>query len=563
MKEGPIVATSDVARDIIQNSDYFTGVGKAVAEYVWNSLDYCKPRSRVDVRVKRDTGKIRVKEGRSVRYSGLVIEERRNGGGMSREDLRRFFTMHAETLARRQGRRVRGRFGTGKAAAFGIGRTLIIDTVKAGKRNVVRLSFEDLRSGSNTVPVEALLTDKVTTAQDGTTVVIDRLKLKRVKMESLKSYLKRSLGRHLRSHDVYVGGEHLDYSVPETDRSWTLVCPQIVAEKIGKCELQLKLSKSELTDEEKGIAVLSHTYPIEILSLEKHRSWGERLFGEVDAPLLDSPDEIPTFDNTRSRLNRDNERVVALIGWVNDSVESIVKELEKEARSRISEKDQARLRETARDIEDLLNQDFARLMEEVRQPPLVSGAGELPLGTAATLEGGRVYIADEKGTAYVQPDLAGGAILLDSTVTGAGPVQKSPNEPVTVSDSSEGTRASSAHVRSERAKPKGGFRLVYVKDGAEAARATYVPDTMEIRINLDHPELAVHRSFEDPVFKAFSAEIAIAEYSLAMVVARFRLGSSSAIDSVEGALGEVRKTVNRLGRMMAPLLKRWLSGESA
>lgn len=116
-----IYAYSDVARDILQNSDYFTSVGKALNEYVWNSVDYCKPDERVEVRVAKQRGKITVRKHRTIKYNGIVVEETKNGGGMSRVDLQRFFTMHGETLARKEGRRVRGRFGTGKAAAFGVG----------------------------------------------------------------------------------------------------------------------------------------------------------------------------------------------------------------------------------------------------------------------------------------------------------------------------------------------------------------------------------------------------------------------------------------------------------
>src|SRR2546427_12260443 len=97
MVESGIFATSDVARDIRQNSDYFTSAGKAIAEYVWNALDYGKPGSRVEVSVRAGRGKIETKKGRTLRFNGFLIEELRNGGGMSREDLGRFFTMHAET----------------------------------------------------------------------------------------------------------------------------------------------------------------------------------------------------------------------------------------------------------------------------------------------------------------------------------------------------------------------------------------------------------------------------------------------------------------------------------
>src|SRR2546426_5150539 len=154
--EREIYARSDVARDIIQNADYFTSAGKAVNEYVWNSIDYRKPSSRVEVHVRKKRGKIGVRKRRVVKFNGITIEETKNGGGMSRDDLKRFFTMHGETLARKEGRVVRGRFGTGKSAAFGIGKTLIVDTIKDGHRNVVKLDIAALKPGLHQVPIDSL-----------------------------------------------------------------------------------------------------------------------------------------------------------------------------------------------------------------------------------------------------------------------------------------------------------------------------------------------------------------------------------------------------------------------
>ena len=93
MSNFELFARSDVARDIEQNSAYFTSVGKSVYEYVSNSVDYCKPGARVEVHVTRSRGKFTVRKRRTVKYSGIVVEETKNGGGMSRETLSRFSTM--------------------------------------------------------------------------------------------------------------------------------------------------------------------------------------------------------------------------------------------------------------------------------------------------------------------------------------------------------------------------------------------------------------------------------------------------------------------------------------
>ena len=62
-----------------------------------------------------------------------------SASGMTYTELSNFFQMHGENVQRKRGRAVRGKFGTGKSAAFGIANTLHVETVKGGKRNVVEL----------------------------------------------------------------------------------------------------------------------------------------------------------------------------------------------------------------------------------------------------------------------------------------------------------------------------------------------------------------------------------------------------------------------------------------
>src|SRR5208282_5930788 len=117
-----IYATSDVARDIIQNAEYFTNPAKALAEYVWNALDNGHPgQSSVKCQV------VMIGHGTD---GNILIRD--NAAGMSKEELNNFFKMHGENIARKTGRKVRGRYGTGKCAAFGIADSLTVDTVKNG-----------------------------------------------------------------------------------------------------------------------------------------------------------------------------------------------------------------------------------------------------------------------------------------------------------------------------------------------------------------------------------------------------------------------------------------------
>lgn len=114
--------TTHVARDLLQNAAYFNSVPKAVTEYVTNAIDNPPPGQPVHCEVTLTRKAIRIADDAS---------------GMTYTELSNFFQMHGENVQRKRGRAVRGKFGTGKSAAFGIANTLRIETVKDGKRNVV------------------------------------------------------------------------------------------------------------------------------------------------------------------------------------------------------------------------------------------------------------------------------------------------------------------------------------------------------------------------------------------------------------------------------------------
>ena len=106
-----IRVVSHVGRDIIQSAQLFKTPEAAVWEYVVNSLQYVDQGIVPHVRVTVD-----------VPGKKITIED--NGSGMDHGDLQHFFTMHGENKERRIGVPGRGKFGTGKSAAFGIGSSL-------------------------------------------------------------------------------------------------------------------------------------------------------------------------------------------------------------------------------------------------------------------------------------------------------------------------------------------------------------------------------------------------------------------------------------------------------
>lgn len=470
--------------------------------------------------------------------------------------------MHGETLARKEGRRVRGRFGTGKSAAFGIGNTLIVDTVKNGRRNVVKLDLEELKQGLERIPIEELMTEQPVGRPDGTTIVINRLKLKRVKMESVKKFLRRSLSLQLRNHEVFVAGEKLVYSIPECDKEWSFSSPQEMKAHLGDCLLILRLSKRDLEEEEQGVAILSDGYPLEFYELSKAGPWLSRLFGEVDVPKLDTEDEIPAFDNTRSKLNRDNERVARLLQWTNGCVAQVISELEKEQRAKLNREESERLERTADELAEILNDDFSQIMIQLESSPQVGGVGTLESGVQEEVVGNSTYIKDAEGGTKVLPDQKGDVVLLEPGGGEGHGTEPLPDEPTRGTLSNDGIKAREAATSGEKRKRRGGFKIEYSHDGDEAFRAKWVREEMAIMINLDYPELKMFRDREDPQFKALSAEIAFSEYAVAAVNLEVEHGYVDVENNANEALIEYRRIINRLGRRIAPLMTRWFGEPS-
>jgi hypothetical protein len=561
MSDDAIFAIADVARDIIQNSEYFTSAGKAVGEYVWNSIDYCKPNSSVEVHIELKRGKIRVRKQEMVKYNGIVVDERKNGGGMSREDLRRFFTMHGETLARTLGRHVRGRFGTGKAAAFGIARTLMVESIKGGKRNVVRLNQEDLKQGLDKIPISSLLIDQPVDRPDGTVIIIDRLKLKKVKMESVRKFLRRSLGPQLRNHQVFVGEKRLEYTIPPFEREWQFDCPPDRKPLLGDTKLFLRLATKDLEEEEKGVVIMASGYPMEFYELNAG-SWKSHIFGETEVSALEMPDPIPAFDNTRSRLNRDNDRVSSLLDWIEQSTSEVVGALETDARARLDKEEMKRLEEVASELANLLNDDFSNVMEELETSPIVAGAGPLESGVQPVAQGAKTYLKDEGGTTRVGKD-EHGDIIIQEPLGGRGHGKEpNPDEPTRGKLTENGFNATEARAQGEKKRRRGGFKIDWQHNGKEAFRAVLVPEEMRIILNLDYEELAIFPNHEDPRFKALASEIAIAEYAIATVNIMVERGHVDISNTASDALIEYNRIVNRLGRKVAPLMVAWFGSQA-
>lgn len=538
-----IEVTSHVSRDLLQSSAYFNTFGKVVWEYVSNSLDAAKDHELVLVDVQVTDKQMRITD---------------NGRGMSRTELVTFFQMHGENIQRRRGKRVRGRFGTGKSAAFGLASSLTIDTVQGGLRNAVRLTRSRVMAASDgkPIPVEEIVLDEVTSGADGTTITVERfVKGKRPRVEKIVQYVERHLSRYRGRAEVNINGHVCRFDEVEFRTKYDRRPPEHVSKYIGDVILLIKVSYEPLEEERAGIDVLSYGiwHATTLVGIEnKERS--QYIFGEVDVPVLEDGEwEIPPFDNTRSvKLNDQNPTVAILLGWISEELEEVRLRLVKDENDRRKSEQARKLEKEAERIARILNEDFAQQeMELERARRARNSAGHMAVDD---LVGGEDRLSPGNG------DIQGS-------------VQESGNEH---GDGNRGENASEGETprpgpslmdgndlgsqkqldEGKRKRRRAVFSLKYVKKSPTMPRSSYETNEKTIYINLEHPQIAnaliaSNGNISGKQFREMSYEVAAIEYSLAL---QYEIMADSDTYDAFAALDELRHTVNRITSRIAAAL---------
>jgi hypothetical protein len=374
-----ISVKSHVSRDFLQNAVYFNTLPKVVWEYVSNSLDNSKDDvpTTVAVEVLKEDG-------------ALIVAD--NGAGMSRDDLERFFTMHGENIQRKHGKRVRGRFGTGKSAAFGIAKSLTIDTRRNGKRNVVSLHLEDIKKATSgeTFEVNEITVDENTDHEDGTIIEIKEFMTSRMDIDATINYIEKHLARYRLRANVIINGHNCKFKELPSVQTVTVQAPKEIEQHIGSPILTIKVAPFTPDQDERGIDILSEGIWHETtLGDIDGKELSERLFGEVDVPLLEQVyDDIAPFDNTRNNLlNRANPRVVILIAWISQELEKVRQLLVKDEREKRKTEQARKLAQEARRMADILNDDFQNLMMDLEVSRRITGKTKSRIDETTSLQG--------------------------------------------------------------------------------------------------------------------------------------------------------------------------------
>src|SRR3989338_41779 len=539
-----LVLKSEVSNDLKQNADQIGSIAKALTEFVWNSVQY-QPEGKtaeVSVVITRDrTGRI---------HEASIVD---NGRGMSLVDLQTFFTMHAENQDRLAGKTGRGRFGTGaKAAAMAVADEMVVDTVKSGARTIATLHRDALRAGSSEIPIPSSATQ--TDKPNGTCVTLRHFRLKRFKEEAAKSYLQRALGRALLTHRVTWNTEPLTYSEPAHRTEWVLEPPEEYVSQIGNVQLYVRLSESWLSEYERGITITANdvTHECNFLGDHGNSPYAGRIFGSVEAPLLEQEDEEgrPAYTADRTmRLNRENLRVNALLSWVNDATGDIIKALETEEKAQQDRARQEQLRKTAKTIEDALNRRLAHAFESMERKinlkvtanPSLLGleVQNSDLSTSVEVSGGdegeQEYIRDDKGDLRwrdaaenekpnfkVRENEHGPRPGLG---TGPGPEDDKEANAVQEDQGEKGAKPRDTQQGNrKKLQPRGSFRVIPKAMGPDAPRAYYAAAYITIYVNTDHPQIAATGNESSVEFKILLAECAASEFALALTAMRIENG---------------------------------------
>jgi hypothetical protein len=303
----------------LQNAALFKTDKLVVWEYVSNSLQYVDPGTNPIVQVLLDSKKKRI----------TVTD---NGRGMDLAGLRNFFVMHGENVDRKEGRRGRGRFGTGKSAAFGIGNLLRIRTVRHSKRSIVELSRGDIEgmTSEDAIPVKIIEAEVATSEVNGTKLEIEGVHLKAFDQSGVIKYIERHLARWPKNTTVFVNYHECEYAEPPVSEEYRFQAEGAAKERLGDVELVIKVSKIPLDDELRGVSIFSQgVWHETTLAGMEGRDMAQYLFGEIDVPALEDDDSlIPPFDLSRSmRLNRENELVQAVYAFVGEKLDRVRREL--------------------------------------------------------------------------------------------------------------------------------------------------------------------------------------------------------------------------------------------
>jgi len=534
---------SHVTRDLLQNAALFKTDKLVVWEYVSNGLQYCGPGTNPTVKVSLDSKRKRI-----------AIQD--NGRGMDWAGLQNFFVMHGENIDRKEGRPGRGRFGTGKSAAFGIAELLRITSVRNSKRSKVQLlraKIEKMAS-EDPIPVDILEREVPTSSGNGTLIEVEGIHLRSLDQAAIIHYIERHLAKWPKNATVCVNNHECEFSEPAIAAEYRFTRDELSAKLLGDVELVVKVSKSPLEEDLRGISVFSNgVWHETTLAGSEGREMAQYIFGEIDVPKLDEDKSpIAPFDVSRSmRLNPENDLVRALHAFVGTKIEEVRRGLLEEEKARKAAEDAKKLAQQASEIARVINEDFDAFRQRVAKVRAKT-RGSSDLDQNAPIGGEQeddLIFGAELPAKQSSPEGDPGSPAGEGNATTA----SNQNPAVEPADPKAPNLGRPAGGSGTKRKPAGGFDVKFRGMGEAASRAEYISDERTIYINLQHPQVAAalgNATIDDPLFRRLAYEIAFFEYTVALAQEMIRAG---ACYDLTDPVVEIREAMNRLARKAASL----------
>jgi hypothetical protein len=537
-----IFIKSHVARDFLQSAALFKTDKLVVWEYVSNGLQYVDPGTNAIVKVSLNKNQRRI-----------TITD--NGRGMDWSGLQNFFVMHGENVDRRKGNPGRGRFGTGKSAAFGIADLLTITTVRNGKRSKVQLNRSNIEkmNSKDPIPVKAIEREASTSEPNGTIIDIENVHLKSLDQPGVIHFIERHLLRWPKNVTVFVNNHECEFNEPPIASSYSFRPEGKLSEKLGDVELILKVSKAPLEEDLRGVSIYTNGVWLETtLAGNEGREMAQYILGDLDVPKLDNDKSpIVPFDMSRSmRLNTNNETVQAIYAFVGSKVDEVRRELVERDRKRKADEDAKKLAKQAAEIAKVINEDFQAYREKVaRAKAKAKGFTDVyPLDSEKSDD--EIIFGSEIPATVVAPNGDPGSSG-DNKSKGDEPRDLNPqvtSGPPEADKLGRQVSASEGNVKS-----RGGFNVEFKPEGSESHRARYDRALRVIVINLEHPQLEAAKgtaSIDDPSFRRLAYEVAFSEYAIALAI---ELAARNEVIYPDDTIWEIRDALNRVARRAANL----------
>lgn len=546
VSEAVLKLRTHVGRDLLSSAAAFKSDAAVVWEYVVNSIQY------VDLGV---TPKVLIQVSPKERR----VEIHDNGRGMDEADLHNFFTLHGENLDRKRGRPGRGKFGTGKSAAFGIAKTLRIVTRRNGVSNEVVLRRADVdQSSGDEIPVTWVVKNQATQETNGTSVFIEDVFVDDLKRNRIQEYIERHLASFRGVSPSVAVNEHVcEPRVPDIAETLEFFPNAEQRAILGDVKLTVCVSPSPLPIDMTGVAVtagLGNLVALEDCGISG-KEYGSYLFGDVDVPALETCDTpMEPYDDSRSlKLNPSHPVVRTLVPFIASCLERVRRGLVQKHRDAQKSEQARRLAQTADKIADVLNKDFLSQkdrLNEIRTATASSSATSARFGQARSA-------ADETTDWQAGTDEPGDIAKPTSPSrqsTSSGRAEPSirpsgspnPSGPDSVSPSGgKGTKPGA----------RGGFSVAYENHGKESERSKFEMNNLRIVINLDHPAVAAALEIggvTDPTFRRLSYEIAFTEYALGLTAVM--VNQDDGYTSAD-ALYDIRDSLRRVTAAAATLYR--------